>query len=192
MNLLERNIFEQFKKGDENAFEFIFKTYYGYLYNYSKQILKDPDAAEEAVEVTFLNLWENRANIVLESSIKSYLFRSVYNNCLNQLKHLLVKERYVLYFKHHVATDDSGSLISNDYPLSQVIEKELEQVLEKALNNLPPQCREVFLLSRHENFKNDEIAEKLNISVNTVRTQISRALTKLREKLKEYLPILLF
>jgi RNA polymerase sigma-70 factor (ECF subfamily) len=162
------------------------------LYNYSKQILKDPDAAEEAVEVTFLNLWENRANIVLESSIKSYLFRSVYNNCLNQLKHLLVKERYVLYFKHHVATDDSGSLISNDYPLSQVIEKELEQVLEKALNSLPPQCREVFLLSRHENFKNDEIAEKLNISVNTVRTQISRALTKLREKLKEYLPILLF
>jgi RNA polymerase sigma-70 factor (ECF subfamily) len=192
MNLLEENIFKQFRNGNENAFEFIFKTYYGHLHNYARQILKDPDAAEEAVEMTFLNFWENRMNIALSSSIKSYLFKSVYNNCLNHIKHLHVKERYVLYFKYHATTDNAGNLISDDYPLSRVIENELETLIQKALDNLPPQCREIFLLSRHESLANDEIAEKLNISINTVRTQISRALAKLRKSLKEFLSLILF
>ena len=192
MNLLEKNILERFCKGDENAFEDIFKTFYGLLINYARQILKDNIVAEEVVETTYMNLWENHTNLHIETSIKSYLFKCVYNNCLNHLKHLQVKERYILYFKHHVILDDSGNAISNDYPLSQLLEKEMEQALGNALKNLPPQCREIFLLSRHEDFKNDEIAAKLNLSVNTVRTQISRALMKLRENLKEFLPIALF
>lgn len=192
MNLFERNVFEQFTKGDNKAFEYIFKTYFGYLLNYSRQILKDTDAAEEIVESTFLNLWENRTHITLETSLKSYLFKSVYNNCLNYLKHQHVKERYVLYFKHHTQTDDLGNIISTEYPFSQLMEKELDDIIVKAINNLPTQCREIFTMSRYQLLKNEEIAQKLNISVNTVRTQISRALTKLREDLKDYLPFFLF
>jgi RNA polymerase sigma-70 factor, ECF subfamily len=192
MNLFEKNVFESFKKGDEKAFEYIFKTYFGYLLNYSRQILKDSYAAEEIVETTFLNLWENRNAIHLETSLKSYLFKSVYNTCLNHIKHQHVKERYVLYFKHHIATDDSGEIISAEYPVSQLIEKELNEILEQSVQSLPAQCREIFIMSRYQNMKNEEIAQKLNISVNTVRTQISRALAKLRENLKDFLPFIIW
>lgn len=191
MNLFERNVFESFKLGDEKAFEYIFRTYFGFLLNYSKQILRNSDTAEEIVETTFVNLWENRAAINLETSLKSYLFKSVYNNCLNYIKHQRVKERYVLYFKHHISTDETGEIITTDYPMSQLIEKELEEKLKNAISDLPAQCREVFLMSRYKDLKNEEIAQKLNISVNTVRTQISRALAKLRESLHDYLPLLL-
>lgn len=191
MNLFERNVFESFTKGDEKAFEYIFKTYFSYLVNYAGQILKNKDSAEEIVETVFLNLWENKSEIKLETSLKSYLFKSVYNHCLNYIKHSHVKERYVLYFKHHVSTDADGNIISAEYPMSQLIEKELGEMLEQAVGALPPQCREIFVMSRYQNLKNEEIAQKLNVSVNTVRTQISRALAKLRENLKDYLPLLM-
>jgi len=187
VNLLEINILERLRHGDEKAFEYVFRTYYNHLYRYSKQILKDDNSAEEAVELTFINLWENHENLNIETSIKSYLFKSVFNHCLNFIKHLQVKERYILYLKHHIDADSSGNVVNHEYPLSIVIENELELILEKAINNLPHQCREVFILSRYDNLKNDEIAVKLSISVNTVRTHISRALSKLREDLKEYL-----
>ena len=185
MSLLERTIFERFKEGDECAF----KSYYNFLFNYAGQILKNADMAEEAVENAFINLWENRSTLIIDTSIKSYLFKSVYHNCLNQIKHLKVKERYLLYFKHHIAANRGDADEYTDYPLSRLIEKEMDLALEQALNKLPSQCREVFLLSRHDNLKNEEIAEKLGISVNTVRTQISRALSKLSTYLKEYLPL---
>lgn len=187
MNVFERNVFEAFTRGDTKAFEYIFKSYSGYLLNYSRQILKDYMAAEEVVETVFANLWENREVIRLETSLKSYLFKSAYNQCLNYLKHLQVQDRYVLYFKHHVPTDDAGNIITGEYPVSQLIEKELTETIEKCIRRLPEQCREIFMMSRYQALKNEEIAQKLDISVNTVRTQISRALAKLREDLREYL-----
>lgn len=190
MNLFERNVFESFAKGDEKAFEYIYKTYFSFMLNYAGQILKDTDAAEEIVESVFLNIWENRSEIKLETSLKAYLFKSVYNHCLNYIKHKQVKEKYVLYFKHHVAADEDGNIISSDYPMSQLIENELSEIIEQSIQRLPGQCREVFMMSRYQNLKNEEIAQKLNISVNTVRTHISRALSRLRENLKEYLPFL--
>ncbi|NJK95632.1 MAG: RNA polymerase sigma-70 factor [Bacteroidales bacterium] len=135
---------------------------------------------------------EARETLHLDTSLKSYLFKSVYNSCLNHIKHQHVKERYVLYFKHHIPTDETGNIITSDYPVSQLLEKELAEIIEQAVNQLPSQCREVFVLSRYKHLKNEEIAQKLNISVNTVRTQISRALARLRESLKDYLPFILF
>lgn len=93
MNLHEKNILERLRRGDENAFGYIYRTYHLYLYKYAKQILKDGDAADKAVESTFLNLWENRSNSQIATSLKSYLFKSVFNHCLNHIKHQLVKEK---------------------------------------------------------------------------------------------------
>jgi RNA polymerase sigma-70 factor (ECF subfamily) len=190
MNLFEKNVFDAFVLGDSKAFEYIFKTYFPYLLNYARQILKDAEAAEEIVSNSFMNLWENRSNIKLETSLKSYLFKSVYNNCLNHVKHLHVKERYVLYMKHHIPTDNEGNAMTDDYPASILIGKELAETINSTIESLPAQCREVFLMSRYEDLKNEEIAQRLNISVNTVRTQISRALVRLRQNLKDYLPLL--
>jgi len=187
----EKNIFDNLRMGDEKAFEYVFNTYYARLYNYAKIILKNNHEAEEVVEETFIKIWENRSKIIIDTSLKSYLFRSVYNLCLNQIKHTDVQNRYKAYFTQHVLSDEHGQFLNNDFPLSSIIEKELENSIEQAIQSLPEYCREIFLMSRYQNLKNEEIAEKLGVSINTVRTQISRALAKLRELLKEYIPFLL-
>ena len=191
MTQLEKNIFDNLRMGDEKAFEYVFKTYYARLFNYAKNILRDNLEAEEVVEEAFIKIWENRAKINIDTSLKSYLYRSVYNLCLNQIKHTNVQNRYEVYFTHHILSDEQGQFTSNEFPQSRILEKELEDQIEQAIQSLPEHCRKIFLMSRYQELKNEEIAEKLGISINTVRTQISRALAKLRELLKEYLPLIL-
>lgn len=184
---LERKVLRQIEAGDNAAFEEVFKKFYPPLYNYACDILKDAHTAEEIVEDTFLKFWENHSRILSDASIKSYLFRTTYNMCLNHLKHITVQNRYQEYFLHHVVNDGTGQLVSHDFPLHTVIEKELESVIEQSILKLPEQCRKIFLMSRYDQLKNEEIANNLNISINSVKTQLSRALLKMRESLKEFL-----
>ena len=99
--------------------------------------------------------------------------------------------KYEIYFKHHIYINDNES-ISSDIPLSKLIELELSEIVGKAIESLPEQSCLIFKMSRFEMLKNEEIAEKLKISVNTVKTHISRSLARLREHLKDYLPSLIF
>lgn len=190
MHRLEKNIMEKIQQGDKSAFECLFNAYYKKLYNYALNILKDPDLADEVVEETFVRIWESREQIHVQTSIQSYLFRSVYNRCLNQLKHKNIREKHRLLFMHHTRWDDYNASYSFDFPLSKLLNKELEDMVEEAISKLPEQCRTIFIMSRVEEMKHDMIAEKLGISQNTVKTQISRALSKLRKELKEVLPFL--
>ena len=176
-----------FKTGDVRLFEETYHTYYSVLYNYAVSITKDQALAEDAVSEVFLKLWEGRDTIAIESSLKSYLFKSVYNQCLNALKHIRVQNRYRDFFLHHPPLTDDGS----DYPLSGVIENEINDILQRTIEQLPEQCRKIFVMSRIEGMKHEEIARELGISINTVRTQIHRALEKLRVELKDYLPLVL-
>jgi len=175
------------KTGDIRCFEEIYNTYYSVLVNYAESITKDKCMAEDAVSDVFLKLWENRDRIAIEGSLKPYLFKSVYNQCLNELKHIQVQNEYRDFFLHHPAVYDDGS----DYPLSGIIENEINTILQVALERLPEQCRKIFVMSRIDGLKHEEIAQELNISIRTVRTQIHRALSKLRVVLKDYMPLLL-
>lgn len=188
MHQLEKAILKRVQHGDKDAFESLFNAYYSQLFNYAREILKDRDAAEEVVEDSFLRLWENRGHIHIETSIRAYLYRSVYNRCLNHLKHLKVRDKYRLYFTHHVTNPEYEASYSFDFPLSRLVNKELEKMIGEAIGKLPSRCREIFIMSRVEEMKHEKIAEKLGISQNTVKTQISRALSKLREELKEAFP----
>jgi RNA polymerase sigma-70 factor (ECF subfamily) len=190
MHRLEKNIMEKISGGDKNAFECLFNAYYGQLFNYACEILKDHDLAEEVVEETFVRIWESRQQIHIQTSIQSYLFRSVYNRCLNHLKHKKILEKHRLFFQHHVNWEDYNTSYSFDFPLSRLLNKELENIVDQAISKLPDQCRTIFIMSRYDELKHEKIAEKLGISQNTVKTQISRALNKLRKDLKEVLPFL--
>lgn len=181
----EKNIFRELTNGSEKAFAYFFKKYYRLLFNYAFQILKDQLAAEEIVEETFLAIWEKRIRINLQRSPASYLFKATYNQCLNYLKHKQIENKYQAFFLHHIPDpelDDS----SNSYPLSTLIGKEIEETLEKSIEKLPEQCRRVFIMSRLEDKKNKEIAEILNVSVSTVKTQLMRSLSRIREDLKHF------
>jgi RNA polymerase sigma-70 factor (ECF subfamily) len=176
-------------KGDQKAFEHVYQSYFKVLLNYAREILKDNFLAEEAIQEVFIKLWQQRETIKIEQSLKSYLFKSTFHYCVNHLKHIKVEDKFKAFFLHHVPMGDSNEALSEDFPLAGLLESELEQIIARAIDSLPDQCRRVFLMSRNENLKHEVIAQKLDVSVNTVHTQILRALTKLRIEIKKYVGI---
>ncbi|MEC5144290.1 RNA polymerase sigma-70 factor [Chitinophaga sp. 212800010-3] len=164
---LERNKFQV---------EQYFHDNYEGLHRYAYTILKDNDAAKDAVQAVFLKLWEKRAFINGEQSVKSYLYTAVYNYCLNIKRHEKVKTRYAAENTH--ANQEGGN---------QLISKETRQRIMEHIDALAPQCRLIFTKSRFEDKKYAEIAEELGISVKTVEAQMGKALKILRAKLLDIL-----
>ncbi|HYE72513.1 MAG TPA: RNA polymerase sigma-70 factor, partial [Blastocatellia bacterium] len=131
---------------------------------------------EDIVQSMFLKIWEKRANLEIRQNIRSYLFRAVYHQCMNHLDHRLVERKHVDHELH-------DNLRSIQQP--EVFPDELEENIKDAINGLPGQCRLIFMMSRYEELRYAEIAQKLNLSVNTIENQISKALKILRSKLKD-------
>jgi RNA polymerase sigma-70 factor, ECF subfamily len=167
-------------------FEALFKNYYSSLCSYANQFLKDIDASEEVVQEVMFRIWTNRESLVIDSSMKSYLFRAVRNGSFNVMKHLKVREEYRSWREHQ---GDDSHLSKED----EMIASELEQKIREAIDKLPMERRKVFIMSRYDGLTYGQIAEKLNISVKTVENQMGKALKTLRVELSDYLPwIVLF
>ena len=169
--------------GEEAAFKALFGEHYKGMYSYACIILKDEEEAEEIVQNIFVRIWEKQTAIRIETSLKAYLYRTVYNDCMNHIKHRAV----VLKFqkeKTHVMKNETGSAEE------KITSTELNEQLSNALHELPEQCRTVFQLSRFEDLKYREIAMQLNISEKTVENQMGKALKLLRMKLVEFLPLI--
>ena len=169
---------------DETAFETVYKKYFQTLYAYALSIVKNEMMAEEIVQNVFYKIWEKASSLNFRSSLVAYLFRAIYNESLNHLKHLKVRSENKLHIIYR--TDISDETASNKIQV-----KELELKLQSALNELPEQCRTVFQLSRFEELRYREIADKLQISIKTVENHMGKALKLLRAKLIDYLPLLL-
>lgn len=168
------------KLGDHKAYEKLFKEFYRPLYSYAYGILRNADEAEDLVQKMFCKLYDKRAEIEIHTSIKSYLYRIVHNDCMNKIKQHNIRSEHNEHYAYEKDT------VSNNAE-SAVLMNELEQQIEITMNTLPPRCREVFQLSRYRQLSYAEIAKNLNISTNTVETQIVKALKLLRTGLKEYL-----
>lgn len=179
----EQHIVEAIKAGDRNAFEMIFRTWYKPLCNYAHSFLQDKDESEEVVQNTLVIVWEKRLQISVETSLRSYLFRSVRNSCLNAIKHRKVVREHEKYAVRNspVAEAQTGQ---------KIISSELEKRIAEAMLVLPEQCQLVFRMSRLEELKYSEIAEQLGISVKTVENHMGKALRIMREELKDYLPLI--
>ena len=175
-------LLSKLRKGDEDAFNCIFYTYYKGLVLLANKFLMDRDKAKETVQGIFVKLWSDREQIKINTSLKTYLQKSVQNKCLDILKHKKIVLDYAgkTEWQHNVQTGNSEDLI---------LYTELKEKLEFSINNLPENCREIFKLSRYEGLKYAEIAQKLNISVKTVEFQIGKALKRLRDDLKHFLTI---
>jgi RNA polymerase sigma-70 factor (ECF subfamily) len=184
-------LYKMFKNGSEEAFEAIFKQYYTGLCLYASSVVKSDFVAEEIVEDLFLKIWQDYISIEITTSLRAYLYKSVHNRCIKYLRHQKVEQKYNIYYLESVNNNALDFSVSSDYPIANLISQELEKEIEEAVNNLPDQCRECFCLHRYDELTYPEIAEKLNISVNTVKTQMCRALQKLREALKDFLPLFL-
>ncbi len=174
----ENLLFSEDEQKHEVAFKTIFETYYTSLCCFAVQYLKDDNAAEEIVQEVFLKIWEKRKTIRIESSLKSYLFRSVRNSCLNLIQHEKIKSQHI---------DDTKKRFKQEInPDKFYLEIDLAKKIEESIDSLPEKRREIFRLCKEDGLKYKEIAEKLNISVKTVEAQMGLALKTLREKLKTY------
>ena len=184
MNLNEeKKLVDEIRRGNEAAFEKIFRRYYRPLCLFSTKILGDDETAEEVVQDFFVKLWERREGFMVETSVKNYLFRSVKNLSINVIKHEQIK------LKH--AQQVMADAEVNDFK-DHFMEVDLERAIEKSIEELPEKRREIFRLSREEGLKYREIAERMNISIKTVEVQMGLAIKTLRDKLKKYSTFLFF
>ncbi|PRD54767.1 RNA polymerase sigma-70 factor [Sphingobacterium gobiense] len=164
----------------EKKFEEVFRTYFKELYRYAFKILGDADTAEETVQQVFLKLWEKYGQQDIHTSVRSYLYRAVYNESMNLLKRNQRKVKYELYQQYAGA--------SSAY--AQQSDTELRKQLHVALAQLPEKSRIVFEMSRFQELKYQEIAEELRLSLKTVEGHMTKALKHLRLHLADYLNVL--
>ena len=163
------------------VFERSFKEHFKNLHAYAVSILKDEDDAEEMVQNVFYKLWEKKERIEGLQSVAAYLYRAVHNECMNFVKHEKVKKGYHAHAVH------VGSISQQEQDSAN--RKELESKVRAALQELPEQCRTIFQLSRFEELKYREIADKLGLSVKTVENQMGKALKIMRTKLADYISV---
>lgn len=175
-NLSDPELIKAIRDGNAEVFRQVFDACYESLCQYAFTIVKDFDQAEDVVQSILVKLWERRETLEIKTSVRSYLFRSVYNQCINQLEHVAIKKRFDATVQNSPGRDEQQPDV---FPL------ELEDNIRKAIDTLPQQCRTIFIMSRYEELRYSEIAEKLDISVNTIQNQICKALKILREELKD-------
>lgn len=174
--------------GEEEAYACVFRTYYAPLFNYAGRILRDEEQANDVVQETFCRLYEKRADITIHLSLKSYLYRSVYNSCIDLIRHRKVKDAYVdsemldFYFSRIIQSPEAEL---------RMLDEDIGHAIREAISHLPERCRQIFCLSKLDGLSNKEIAEELGISVKTVETQMTTAFVRLRKEL-EWLLFIIF
>ncbi len=180
----ENLINDGLRRRDKVIFDYVFNYYYSSLCAFAMQYVNDKNTVEDLVQDFFLSFWIDSSNLQINVSLKTYLFASIKNRCLDYQKHSKVKEKY----KNYVLFAEKDEDNSFDHFFT---ETELRQAIEKSLSKLPPRCREIFELSRMKGHNNQEISDILGISKRTVEVQISNSLKILRKELSDYLPIFL-
>jgi RNA polymerase sigma-19 factor, ECF subfamily len=179
----DRELFERLRQGggDQAAFDAIFRAHYPHLVVFAQGLLRQRAAAEDVAQEVMLELWRRRETLVLQDSLRAYLFQSTRNRSLNVLRHARVEQKAEPYLVGARTTGNLGD--------SLVVQREIGAAVRSAVAELPPRCREVFELSRVHGLKYAEIASSLGISVKTVETQMGRALQLLRARLAAWLPM---
>lgn len=176
----EPDLLERLRAGSEPAYDTIFRTYYSPLVGLAQAMLGDQAEAEEVVQDVMLELWRRRRDLVIDSSLRAYLFRATRNRALNKIRH-----DQVVRAGEATASADLPLPPRADQNLTQ---SEIDAALLRAVNTLPARCREVFELSRVHGLRYAEIARVMDISVKTVDAQMGKALRLLREQLAAWLP----
>jgi RNA polymerase sigma-70 factor (ECF subfamily) len=173
---------------DPDSLKILFKKYFQPLCHLSVHYLEDPDEAKGVVQEAYVKLWEIRHELNCDSNLRNFLFTLVKNNCLNLLRRkqiLLMHHEKIRWLEMHYQYE-SLARMGDDY----LEFNELKEKIDFAVHQLPEHCRHVFEMSRYDELKNREIAEKLGISQKTVEAHLTKALKILRNDLKDYLPVI--
>ncbi|MCD6091200.1 MAG: RNA polymerase sigma-70 factor [Bacteroidales bacterium] len=170
------------KKGNIQEYELLFREYFQPLLSYAVSIIKSEANAEEIVQDIFFGIWKNKKSLDIHTSFSSYLYKAVYNNCLQLLKREKRKLNYQQdgrNWNNHESMNPGEILLYN----------ELSVKINKVVEELPENCKTIFKLNRYQGLKYSEIADKLAISIKTVEANMTKALKYLKRQMDEYVHI---
>lgn len=170
---------QEIKADNMFAFDMLYKKYSRKLYKFGYSILKSTEESENLIQDVFLSLWENRHKVEKDSSIKSYIFTITYNSAISIIRKKARKSEFFEYLKTQQEIIEEPVNVELEY-------KELTNKLDEIIKVLPQRQREVYVMHKVEGLKYCEIAERMNISVNTIENHMSHALKTIREKLGSY------
>lgn len=181
-------LFSSLAKGDDLAFEKLYKLYFPRLHTFSLKILNDSGLAKDVVQNVFVKIWEIRSSFRFENP-EAFIYQMVRNASLNYVRHLKVVNNLKSKVKDQYLGEELYYIdMVGDEPYI-LIEKELEEKIIEVMNSLPDKCLTVFRMSRVEGLKNAEIADQLKISIKTVEKHISKAMQVYKGTFADYLPI---
>lgn len=164
----EQKLIEKLQKGEAGAYKYLFSEYYEWLCNYIYKLCSDRSLSEDIVQETIIGLWEKRKRVIITSSLKNYVFKSCHNQYLQHLR------------KNKIEFDSLDKVHWDIIARASVKENEDHDAgldkLKALINQLPPRCKEIFIMSKLEKKKYKEIAVDLGISIKTVENQMSKAL----------------
>src|SRR5690554_6316767 len=175
----EMAVYHRMIEGDKNAFQFFFEIYHLDIYYFINMYVNNESISEELVQDIFIDFWEKRRKIKIQTSVKSYLLQMAKNRSLNFLRHEKVK------LNTHLNIANT-TVMTYEMPSSTLDSEELRDLIEKAVQKLPSKCRQIFRLAREEEYSYKQIADQLGISSKTVENQMGIALRKLRDYLRPY------
>lgn len=168
----EQNILEKIASGDHEAFRSIFMQYYPKVKYFIAHIIKSEETAEDLSQDIFFRIWQSKEHLPNLRSFNAYIYRIAKNSALNHLEHKYIEDAYVTNYRHQ-----SKSLT----PEEELDAKELEFLIQIAIDQMPEQRRNIYIMSRIENIKNGKIAEILGLSEKTINNQLSLALKEIRD-----------
>ncbi len=177
----------QINRMTERNFERVFRNLQPRLYAYCRKYIDDIEQAKDIVQECFINLWNHQVDITV--SYDSYLFTAVHHRCMSHFRSLKVHADYEISVKQKLKEIEIP--LEVPYPLMELYLKDINELLQHCIEKLPEKCRKVFMMSRFQDMKNQEIADELGVSIRTVEAQIYQALKILKEELKDYLPLIL-
>ncbi len=179
-----KNLIERLKKGDENAYAHLVETYHHELCVYASNLSRDTHKAEDIVQNVFLRVWEQRNKLKNNFSIKNFLYRSVYNEFIDQYRKdvavTVLEKKYIETLSTIVEEEDITGITN------------LITLVKKEIQNLPPKCKQTFLMSKQDGLTNIEIAEYLKVSEKTVEAQMTKSFSIIRKKVGKKVHTILF
>ena len=174
-------------------FENFYITWYSRVKYFARDYVLSEEEAENIAQDVFLEFYQKRDSLDFHINIIAYLFTSVKNKCIDYLRRKLLEQEAAAKMQEEFDLSFRMKFDSLEaFNLEGLSEDNIKNIIEKALESLPERCREIFVMSKIEGKKQKEIAEDLGVSVKTIECQMTIAYKKLREELKNYLPLLLF
>ncbi|MCR5535576.1 MAG: sigma-70 family RNA polymerase sigma factor [Bacteroidaceae bacterium] len=188
----EKNIIRGLMEGSEDAYRYVFKTYYGPMCILAESILLDEFLAQAAVSDVISHLYEVRSEVEIHSNLRSYLMMSTRNHCLNLLNSKTVRTVQTFSTLSDNDTTDIFSGVDNVTPQGKLLDNELEGLMHDCIEQLPEPIKSTFIKSRFQDMTYRQIGAEDGVSANTIKVRIQQALKLIEKRFAKYLAILTF